>query len=63
MDDVDTTTGPQSVSSTNRYTRSDYQKQLETGKAVEKIFGNQEEIKKVIPKRIYGQKKNIYATT
>jgi len=55
--------GHQSVSSTNRYTRSDYQKQLETGRAVEKIFGNQEEIKKVIPKRVYGQKKNIYVTT
>lgn len=55
--------GHQSVSSTNRYTRSDYQKQLETGKAVEKIFENQEEIKKVVPKRIYGQKKNIYVTT
>ena len=55
--------GHQSVSSTNRYTRSDYQKQLETGKAVEKIFGNKEAIKKAIPKRVYGQKKNIYVTT
>lgn len=54
--------GHQSVSSTNRYTRSDYQKQLETGKAIEKIFGNQEEIKKVTPIKINRQKKNIYTT-
>lgn len=42
--------GHQSVSSTNRYTRSDYQKQLETGKAIEKIFGNdsEDEIKNII---------------
>lgn len=26
----------------NRYTISDYQKQLETGKAIEKIFGKQD---------------------
>lgn len=32
--------GHQSVSSTNRYTRSDYQRQLETGRAIERIFGN-----------------------
>ena len=32
--------GHQSVTSTNRYTRSSYQKQLETARAVEKIFGN-----------------------
>ena len=32
--------GHQSVSSTNRYTRSDYQKQLQTAQAIEKIFGN-----------------------
>ena len=31
--------GHQSISSTNRYTRSDYQRQLETGKAIERIFG------------------------
>lgn len=31
--------GHQSVSSTNRYTRSDYQRQLETGRAIERIFG------------------------
>ncbi len=30
--------GHQSVSSTNRYTRSDYQRQLETARAVERIF-------------------------
>lgn len=54
--------GHQSVSSTNRYTRSDYQKQLETGKAIEKIFGNQEKIKKVTPIKINRQKNNIYTT-
>lgn len=32
--------GHQSVSSTNRYTRSDYQRQLETGRAISRIFGN-----------------------
>ena len=32
--------GHQSVSSTNRYTRSDYQRQLETGRAIERIFNN-----------------------
>lgn len=32
--------GHQSVSSTNRYTRSDYQRQLETGRAIERIFSN-----------------------
>ncbi len=31
--------GHQSITSTNRYTRSDYQRQLETGKAIERIFG------------------------
>lgn len=31
--------GHQSIASTNRYTRSDYQRQLETGKAIERIFG------------------------
>ena len=30
--------GHQSISSTNRYTRSDYQKQLNTARAVKKIF-------------------------
>ena len=48
--------------STNRYTRSDYKKQLETGKAIEKIFGNQEETRKVTPIKISKQKKNIYTT-
>ena len=33
--------GHQSIASTNRYTRSDYQRQLETGKAIERIFGKE----------------------
>lgn len=36
--------GHQSISSTNRYTRSDYQKQLETGRAMKKIFENKDNI-------------------
>ena len=36
--------GHQSVSSTNRYTRSDYQRQLETGRAIERIFSNVSEM-------------------
>lgn len=40
--------GHQSVASTNRYTRSDYQRQLETGRTIEKIFGNIDSNKAVI---------------
>lgn len=53
--------GHQNITSTNRYTRSDYKKQVETGKAVTKIFdiinNNGNEEKKT--KRYISKKKNI----
>lgn len=42
--------GHQSISSTNRYTRSDYKRQLKTGQAIEKIFGNTDENKEIVQK-------------
>lgn len=49
--------GHQSISSTNRYTRSDYQKQLETGRAMKKIFET-----RIISWSLY-KIKNIYVKT
>lgn len=57
--------GHQSIASTNRYTRSDYQKQLKTAKAVKKIFnkevllGNPNE--KIKRKLFLTKKKYTYA--
>lgn len=53
--------GHQNISSTNRYTRSDYKKQVSTGKTVTKIFENtnNNETKK-IGKRFIVKKKNIH---
>lgn len=51
--------GHQNISSTNRYTRSDYQKQLSTGNTIEKMLGrNNKEKTKV--KRFIIKKKNIH---
>ena len=51
--------GHENITSTNRYTRSDYKKQVSTGKSVTKIFENSNT--KVNPqKRFYVKKKNIH---
>ncbi len=42
--------GHQSVSSTNRYTRSDYRKQVATGNTVTKLFENEENKKTKVKK-------------
>ena len=53
--------GHQNISSTNRYTRSDYQKQVSTGNAVKKIFENTNNKSNNKPvKRFIVKKKNIH---
>lgn len=52
--------GHENISSTNRYTRSDYKKQMATAKVVEKIFSDTDENKKASPKRYIVKKKNTH---
>lgn len=52
--------GHQNITSTNRYTRSDYKKQVSTGKAVTKIFGNNSDVKNNTTRRFIVKKKNIH---
>ena len=53
--------GHENISSTNRYTRSDYKKQVATGKVVKKIFAeNNTTTKKTTPKRFIVKKKNTH---
>lgn len=52
--------GHQNISSTNRYTRSDYKKQMATAKVVQKMFSDIEDNKKERPKRYIVKKKNTH---
>ena len=49
--------GHENITSTNVYTRSDYQKQIQTSKVIEKILGNK---KNYGTKRYISKKKNIH---
>lgn len=55
--DIQDWLGHENISSTNIYTRGDYQKQVQTGKIVMQLFGSNEKIKKQVK---YEQKKNIH---
>lgn len=57
--------GHENVTSTNRYTRSDYKKQKQTGGTVMEIFGNKDTLNKNNrdTKRFVVKKKNIHIAT
>lgn len=52
--------GHESITSTNRYTRSDHQKQVATGATVKEIFGDNNKQKNNKSKRFIVKKKNIH---
>lgn len=55
--DIQDWLGHENISSTNIYTRGDYQKQVQTGKVVMQLFGSNRKIEKQVK---YKQKKNIH---
>lgn len=55
--DIQDWLGHENISSTNIYTRGDYQKQVQTGKVVMQLFGNNAKIQKQVKEK---QKKNIH---
>lgn len=58
--DIQDWLGHENITSTNRYTRSDYKKQVATGKVVEKIFEKDSSSKK---RYVVKKKKNIYVAS
>lgn len=58
--DIQDWLGHENITSTNRYTRSDYKKQVATGKVVEKIFEKDSSPKK---RYVVKKKKNIYVAS
>ena len=58
--DIQDWLGHENISSTNRYTRSDFKKQVSTGKVVEKIFDTEVKPRK---RFIVKKKKNIYVAS
>ena len=58
--DIQDWLGHENITSTNRYTRSDYKKQVATGKVVEKIFEKDNTPKK---RYVVKKKKNIYVAS
>lgn len=58
--DIQDWLGHENISSTNRYTRSDFKKQVSTGRVVEKIFDTEVKPRK---RFVVKKKKNIYVAS